>query len=373
MGNKYFLSHSSKDKDICKRIRVKLEQLGHTCWLDEYDIKPGESIPKSIADGIYGCDQFIILLSTSAKDSNWVDWELNVATHREINEHVENFIIPASIERCDLPKLITHKNVFTLNVNDENSFINSLTGKKLQSVTTNLLPVGAFQIHFKIVQKYTHKKSTRHIEDSFWRSVKYDGPPYSYFPALLCKKNVSPTGDKLFVSLSEEERESVTAIDRFGNIEIIETIFLGAQHPILHLRRTTKKIARLIKFADKFSIEAEVGGGYSLKAKITSSTESITPLYAPEEIENYHPLARPVSTFSGRAELNADWERDLLAGSLTDSDLAKAAWEIQADLYHPFRMKINELAIQGGREFSLRLSKKAVLSSLAELEHANWS
>ena len=47
-----FLSHSAKDKAVVRDVAARLKQDGVRVWLDEEQIKPGDSIPAKIEDGL---------------------------------------------------------------------------------------------------------------------------------------------------------------------------------------------------------------------------------------------------------------------------------------------------------------------------------
>ena len=53
---KMFISHSSYDKWIARQISNLLEADGHTTFLDEKDIKTGESIDESIQNHLKDSD-----------------------------------------------------------------------------------------------------------------------------------------------------------------------------------------------------------------------------------------------------------------------------------------------------------------------------
>lgn len=47
-----FLSHSSKDKAVAHAVAERLRADGLTVWFDEWEIKPGDSIPAKIEEGL---------------------------------------------------------------------------------------------------------------------------------------------------------------------------------------------------------------------------------------------------------------------------------------------------------------------------------
>ena len=47
-----FLSHSAKDKAVVRDVAARLQRDGVRVWLDEEQIKPGDSIPAKIEEGL---------------------------------------------------------------------------------------------------------------------------------------------------------------------------------------------------------------------------------------------------------------------------------------------------------------------------------
>ena len=47
-----FLSHSSKDKAVVRAVADRLRADGLRVWLDDWEIRPGDSIPAKIEEGL---------------------------------------------------------------------------------------------------------------------------------------------------------------------------------------------------------------------------------------------------------------------------------------------------------------------------------
>lgn len=108
LGAKIFLSHSSHDKDFVKGLAVDLSNLGHSPWLDEWEILGGESIPSKIANGIDDADFVVLVLSKYAVKSTWVEQEWQAKYWTDItNRNIS--IIPILIDECDIPTLLRTK------------------------------------------------------------------------------------------------------------------------------------------------------------------------------------------------------------------------------------------------------------------------
>ncbi len=70
-----FLSHSSKDKDVVRAVAERLRADGLRVWFDEWEIKPGDSVPKKIDDGLEGSRMLVLCISANAFGSDWTQLE----------------------------------------------------------------------------------------------------------------------------------------------------------------------------------------------------------------------------------------------------------------------------------------------------------
>lgn len=82
-----FISHASADKD--RFVRPFASELrtehGVDAWLDEWEIRPGDSLVQRIfPDAIGRADALIVVVSDASVDSPWVREELDAATLRKI-------------------------------------------------------------------------------------------------------------------------------------------------------------------------------------------------------------------------------------------------------------------------------------------------
>lgn len=87
----FFISYSSKDKDIAFRIVNAIESAGYTCWIAPRNIPYGTPYARAIMEGIDECDKFIVLITKSSIQSNDVLNEVD-------NAHsVKKTIIPVRL------------------------------------------------------------------------------------------------------------------------------------------------------------------------------------------------------------------------------------------------------------------------------------
>jgi hypothetical protein len=88
-----FLSHSSKDKDIVRDVAERLRADGLRVWFDEWEIKPGDSIPSKVDDGLEQSRVLVLCMSAHAFGSDWASLE----------SYTYRFRDPLNKERCFIP------------------------------------------------------------------------------------------------------------------------------------------------------------------------------------------------------------------------------------------------------------------------------
>src|SRR4051794_26452924 len=99
-----FLSHSSVDKPFARKLAKELEQRKVQIWLDEIEIRVGESIPEKIGEGILKADILCLLISQESSASNWVRREVNAFMPRWLKG--EATILPCRIDKVEMHTLL---------------------------------------------------------------------------------------------------------------------------------------------------------------------------------------------------------------------------------------------------------------------------
>jgi hypothetical protein len=79
MKKRVFISYSYQDKDFVEWLKVGLADLDLEFWHDPQNIDNGEIIKKKLAQGIQSSNAFILVLSSSSMNSDWVKYEMNSA------------------------------------------------------------------------------------------------------------------------------------------------------------------------------------------------------------------------------------------------------------------------------------------------------
>ena len=88
IGYDAFISHASEDKtSLVRPLARELEKLGFRVWYDEFELRVGDSLRKSIDKGLVNSRYGIVILSKSFFEKNWPQYELNGLTAREVENH----------------------------------------------------------------------------------------------------------------------------------------------------------------------------------------------------------------------------------------------------------------------------------------------
>ena len=81
-----FVSHASEDKEeFVKPLVEALESSGYKVWYDEFTLKVGDSLRRSIDNGLSNSRYGIVVFSKAFFDKKWTQYELDGLVNREMN------------------------------------------------------------------------------------------------------------------------------------------------------------------------------------------------------------------------------------------------------------------------------------------------
>jgi len=103
-----FLSHSSKDKALAKKIAEDLSLAGIDVWLDEWMVQVGDSISQKIQQGLRDMNLVAVLLTHSSIQSGWVEKEWQSKIGQEA-ERKRVLILPLKADDAEIPELLKDK------------------------------------------------------------------------------------------------------------------------------------------------------------------------------------------------------------------------------------------------------------------------
>lgn len=126
-----FLSHSHLDRDVAHQIYHLLMGEHIKVWVDEAEIKPGESIIAKIGSAIDEMEYLGVVLSPNSVMSTWVLKELRMALTDEL-ESKRLRVIGLLVADCDMPGFLRDKKYIDCRRNLQNGvreLIDFLNGK----------------------------------------------------------------------------------------------------------------------------------------------------------------------------------------------------------------------------------------------------
>jgi hypothetical protein len=103
-----FLCHSCEDKSFARKLAIALAGDGFKIWIDEAEIRVGDSLIGKIEAGIMEATHLVAIISKASVTSRWCREELRMALGRQIGG--KNItVLPVVIEDCELPGFLQEK------------------------------------------------------------------------------------------------------------------------------------------------------------------------------------------------------------------------------------------------------------------------
>jgi hypothetical protein len=112
-----FISYSHADKELARALAEALRRRSMKVWIDEGELKIGDSIIERIATAIADIDFFLALVSESSHNSNWCQKELALAVTGELGREGVK-VLPVRVGGVTMPAAIA--DVFYLELQESN-------------------------------------------------------------------------------------------------------------------------------------------------------------------------------------------------------------------------------------------------------------
>ena len=107
-----FLSHSAKDKAVVRPLAERLHSDGLKVWFDEWEIKPGDSIPAKIEEGLERSRVLMLCMSANAFGSDWAQLESGTFRFRDPLNKDRRFI-PLRLDDSRIQNVPTQTRLLT--------------------------------------------------------------------------------------------------------------------------------------------------------------------------------------------------------------------------------------------------------------------
>ena len=81
-----FICHASEDKEsIARPLRDALQEIGVSAWLDESEVRVGDSIRRKIDQGLAACRSATVILSRPFFGKAWAQYEMDGIIQRQVS------------------------------------------------------------------------------------------------------------------------------------------------------------------------------------------------------------------------------------------------------------------------------------------------
>jgi len=108
-----FVSHRGVDSVPAERLAGDLRAAGQDVWLDEWEVRVGDSIIEAMNAGLASADFVVLCLSAAGVDAPWIrrEWAPTVARWLE-GQRVR--VLPAVLSSGEVPAIIADLKVADL-------------------------------------------------------------------------------------------------------------------------------------------------------------------------------------------------------------------------------------------------------------------
>ena len=105
---KVFLSYSSTDAAVARRLALDLRSANLDVWLDQWEVGVGDKFEQSIERGLDEAEFVIVLLTRASVASEWVDREWRHKVQDETQKGRVT-VVPVRSEPCEMPDFLAQR------------------------------------------------------------------------------------------------------------------------------------------------------------------------------------------------------------------------------------------------------------------------
>ena len=344
-----FLSYRSVNRGWVLNLYDILTELKFKVFLDQYVLKPGDSLVRTLEDGLESSQGGILVWSNAARDSEWVRNEYDTLLSKATDDKQFHFI-PIKIDRAPLPTFAKTKLFIDFteypdgpNGGDLLRLIHALVGKSLSDEAVHFAweqdeasGIAAAQINAAIRNDRPQKLLQLYIER---------GLPWKTTAALSCKtaEGLSKLGynDEAIDMLEKVELEFKKAIrpkqlkalalarrEKEGDLDKAQDI-LGELYELNHLdpetlgiygrtwmdRYAKSKDVKHLRQSRNYYAEAFEKAPDDYYTGINAATKSVF-LGTPEDLEKAKGYAQRTQQITGTEPCPGDYWKTATIGEL---------------------------------------------------------
>lgn len=120
-----FISYAHADKDLAVALYQGLKENGLRVWIDQHELRIGDSLLTRIAEAVYSIDFFIALVSTASAESPWCQKELALASSGALNRNGLR-VLPLRVDGAEMPKTLSDQLYLDISRADVSSAVSRL-------------------------------------------------------------------------------------------------------------------------------------------------------------------------------------------------------------------------------------------------------
>lgn len=282
---KVFLSHSSKDKGIVRRIKDDLKSYSYKTWMDEDDIPIGGSIVENIEIGLKESDVLVVFLSQNSTLSKWVKKEWQVKFFNQINED-KVFVLPILLNDCDIPEFLKGRRY--LDFRDKDNYESNLS--TLLDTLNKLRTEIEDKLIYKIVRpmiNYSIFDNTKEILDELEKEY-IALPVHKRLPIIETLKKIPRSGKQIRLRSFKPNLQIRTIYDHILSIaHVADCLLPHIQHGIR--KEDYAELARCIAFHE---LNEVVLGDIPTYTTLTPAKRIESRIYAEERLRTVEPKIR---------------------------------------------------------------------------------
>jgi TIR domain len=130
-----FMSYAHADRPLAQALTKGLQSRGCRVWLDEGELRVGDSLINSISQALDQVDFVVVLVSASSVDSNWCRKEVSMAMTGEVNQRGIT-VLPIRVDSTQMPPSLTDKVYLDVSETDVDKAVDTL----FRSIELHLAP-----------------------------------------------------------------------------------------------------------------------------------------------------------------------------------------------------------------------------------------
>lgn len=120
-----FISYSHADKPLAQALCEGLHARGHRVWIDNQELRIGDSLIERVSTAIADIDFFLALVSPASAQSSWCQKELALAVSGELNRKGMR-VMPLRVDGVQMPAALGDQLYLEISLDDVDAAVDRL-------------------------------------------------------------------------------------------------------------------------------------------------------------------------------------------------------------------------------------------------------